>query len=64
VKSKEYTGPAVKLTFVPKGDGSSQDESAQEEADETIAVDDRGVYRLALRERTKSEKVRYKLLGY
>ncbi len=64
VKSKEYTAPMVKVTFVPKGEESSDEDDGARRPGARIVVEDRGVYKLALRERTGSEKLRYDLFGY
>ena len=63
VKNREYTGPAARITFVPK-DGASSEEQAAAVKGETVAVEDRGGYRLTLRERTGNERLRYSLLGF
>ena len=63
VKNHQFTSPALRMTFAPKAETSSgQDPSAATE--EAVVVEDRGVYKLALRERTGNEKLRYKLFGY
>jgi len=63
VKSNEYTAPAARMTFVPKGDGTSEEEAAASKG-EIVVVEDRGVYKMTLRERTGNEKLRFSLLGF
>jgi len=62
VKSREFTGPAVRITFVPKMEASEDETSATK--GEVVLVEDRGVYELSLHERTGNEKLRYSLLGF
>jgi hypothetical protein len=65
VKSNEFTGPAVRITFVPGLDGEPEDEaSAGKSKGEVVVVPDRGEYQLSLRARTGNEKMRYSLLGF
>jgi hypothetical protein len=63
VQSNEYTAPAARMTFVPKGDGISEEEAAASRG-EVVVVEDRGVYKMTLRERTGNEKLRHSLLGF
>jgi len=65
VKSTEFTGPAVWITFVPEMDATSEEEaSAGKRKGQVVVVADRGEYELSLRERTGNEKMRYSLLGF
>jgi hypothetical protein len=50
VKSKGYTAPAARMTFVPKGEGASEEEASRGKG-EIVVVEDRGVYKMTLRER-------------
>jgi len=65
VKSNEFTGPAVWITFVPEMDAASEEEaSARKSKGEVVVIPDRGEYELSLRARTGNEKMRYSLLGF
>ena len=65
VKSTEFTGPAVWITFVPEMDATSEEEATAKKAKgEVVVVADRGEYGLSLRARTGNEKMRYSLLGF
>lgn len=63
VKSNQFTGPAVRVTFVPKMDTASEEEAAGRKG-KVVVVEDRGVYKLSLHQRTGNEKLRYSLLGF
>jgi hypothetical protein len=63
VKSNEYTAPAAQMTFVPKGSETSEEEAAAS-GGEVVVVEDRGVYKMTLRERKGNEKLRQTLLGF
>ncbi len=62
VKSREFTAPAVRITFVPKEQASEEETAAAK--GEVVVVEDRGTYQLSLHERTGNEKLRYSLLGF
>lgn len=65
VKSTEFTGPAVWITFVPEMDARSEEGvTVQKTKGEVVVVPDRGDYELSLRARTGNEKMRYSLLGF
>jgi len=65
VKSNEFTGPAVWITFVPEMAATSEEgATAQKTKGEVVVVPDRGEYELSLRARTGNEKMRYSLLGF
>ena len=65
VKSNEFTGSAVWITFVPGVDDEPEQEaSAAKGKGEVVVVPDRGAYELSLRARTGNEKMRYSLLGF
>ena len=65
VKSNEFTGPAVWITFVPEMGAASEEEApAGKRKGEIVVVPDRGEYVLSLRARTGNEKMRYSLLGF
>jgi hypothetical protein len=64
VKSNEFTGPAVLITFVPaEMDGESVATPKKAKGD-VVVVEERGDYELSLRARTGNEKMRYSLLGF
>ena len=64
VKSTEFTGPAVMITFVPAElDGESEDMPKKAKG-EVVVVPDRGEYELSLRPRSGNEKMRYSLVGF
>jgi len=63
VKSNEFTGPAVRITFVPEIYAASGEEASAGKG-EIVVVADRGEYELSLRARTGNEKLRYSLLGF
>jgi hypothetical protein len=63
VKSDEFTGPAVHITFVPE-DADTSGEKAAAKKGQVVIVADRGEYALSLRARTGNEKMRYSLLGF
>ena len=66
VKNPDYTYSTVRVVFVRKDQaGQVTGAPAQgPEAPNTVVVEDRGVCKLALREREGGEKLRYSLLGY
>jgi hypothetical protein len=65
VKSTEFTGPAVWITFVPELDATSGEvASAGKRKGQVVMVPDRGEYTLPLRARTGNERMRYSLLGF
>lgn len=65
VKSNEFTGPAVWITFVPEMAAVSEEGApAQKTKGEVVVIPDRGEYELSLRARTGNEKMRYSLLGF
>jgi hypothetical protein len=63
VKSTEFTGPAVWITFVPEDLASSEDKKSAGKG-QVVIVPDRGEYELSLRPRTGNEKMRYSLVGF
>ena len=65
VKSSEFTGPAVWITFVPEMARASEEEApATKNKGEVVVIPDRGEFELSLRARTGNEKMRYSLLGF
>lgn len=67
VRNKEYTYPVVKVTFVPKEKGSTEEAAApsqEREPEGRIAVEDRGTCKLTLKPRDGNERFRYSLVGY
>jgi len=64
VKSNEFTGPAVMITFVPTEMDDESEDTPKKAKGEVVVVPDRGDYELSLRTRTGNEKMRYSLLGF
>ena len=64
VKSTEFTGPAVWITFVPEEMDDASGATPKKAKGEVVVVPDRGEYNLSLRARTGNEKMRYSLLGF
>ena len=65
VKSNEFTGPTVWMTFVPEmSSASKEDAPATKTKGEVVVIPDRGEYELSLRARTGNEKMRYSLMGF
>jgi hypothetical protein len=63
VKSNEFTGPTVWITFVPEDLATSQEKKSARKG-EVVIVPDRGEYELTLRPRTGNEKMRYSVMGF